>query len=875
MAKNVIISNAFQNIQYIDSLELSQQINDSLSITPTFPTSFTNSVGVYCPAYTGTSGSYEFTFPITTTYKTFRLNNNYVVSNDEYPADNYIQTIMIPINLPSNCGSFQVTPYFHNSTVPAYIKQNSTFGIISSDTTVELNTVQFACKDSNGSLVGQLEEGPSGSDALASASGYFKGFTDNPIYEVSGSSLTSTTSPSFSSGLTTLSTGIYILYYSVFAPIDGSNPSVCPSWSITCTGDPGAGDSETEEPGITEFAVTSSNTNKWASVTTDAVGGSTKYGIYVTNESNPRYTFQNANFYPTTTSGSLAIVELYANSDGYNTGDPNITTNFTIYDGVALTNASTLNMGALSSNDAIYGINANTKQKNYVYNFTNDGYANTKKMAIGGNKNRRVFAIRSWGSLDVNHNKPSIAFIGNKDTLYYDGTSKGYSVGCAGATKTTSANTWVSHTAGDGTKYYSITNTTTNVNAHTIITLTEGHTYKFTLHAHSELKYDGVAICKTENTTSFSALTKDQLLSGNISTGKCSGPDVISTFEYTELNTGIAEAERRYIYFKSDSSTIGSKDGKSFADVMVEDLGDLRSDNSAPLANNVTKEYGETATASVSRLSSGYGDLQYRVVNSNGIIDSWSTTPPSRTEIGETQYQARYKGDATHKASPVSTATLKITPKKITKPTAVTGLVYNGSNQNGVKNSVGMPYATTNQNEGGTTSAKNAGDYSITYTLYDTTHYCWRDGTIAPATVNWSIAPLEAALSWGTLSWTYDGNSHFTTCTVSNLIGSDTCTVSLSGNSITNVGSTTVTATALSNSNYKLPANNTNTLTINPCMYFKKAGNWVPVKEVYKKINGSWVKQTTTIGDVFSTSGKYLGRYRNGSTWVNLIEEKS
>lgn len=874
MAKNVIISDAFQNIQYIDSLELSQQINDPLNITPTFPTSFTNSVGVYCPAYTGTSGSYEFTFPITTTYKTFRLNNNYVVSNDEYPADNYIQTIMIPINLPVGCGDFQVTPYFHNSTVPAYIKQNSTFGIISSDTTVESNTIQFACESSNKSLTGQLEEGPSGSDALAGACGYFDSATDNPVYEVSGSSLTSTTSPSFSSGLTTLSTGIYILYYSIFTHIDGTNPSVCPSWSITCTGDPGTGDGETEESGITEFTVSTSNTNKWASVTTSAVGGSTKYGIYVTKAANPIYTFQNSDFYPTTTSGSVAIVELYANSDGYDTGDPNITTNFTIYDGVALTNSSSPNMGALSSNDAIYGINANTKQMNYVYNFTNNGYADTKKMAIGGNKNRRVFAIRSWGSLNVNYNKPSIAFIGNKDTLYYDGTSKGYSVGCAGATRTTKANTWVSHTAGDGTKYYSITNTATNVNASASITLTEGHTYRFTLHVNSEYKNDGVAICKTTNNTSFSALNEDQLLSA---TGKCSGHNTISTFEYTELNTGEVGEARRYIYFKSNSSIIGSstKDTKSFADVMVEDLGDLREEQPAPLASNVTKEYGETATGGVSRLSSGYGDLQYRVVNSNGIIDPWSKTPPKRTEIGETQYQARYRGDATHKASPASTATLKITPKKITKPTAVTGLVYNGSNQNGVKNSVGMPYATTNQNEGGTYSAKNAGDYSITYTLHDTTIYCWSDGTTAPATVNWSIAPLEATLDWGILSWTYDGNSHLTTCTVSNLIGSDTCTVTLSGNSITDVGSTTVTAALLSNSNYTLPSDVSRTLTINPCMYFKKAGSWVPVKEVYKKVNGSWVKQTTTIGDVFSTSGKYLGRYRNGSTWVNLIEEKS
>ena len=134
-------------------------------------------------------------------------------------------------------------------------------------------------------------------------------------------------------------------------------------------------------------------------------------------------------------------------------------------------------------------------------------------MAIGGNKNRRVFAIRSWGSLSTGIDRLFIAFIGDSSTLKYDGASGDYSVGCASATRTTSANTWVSHIAGDGTKYYSITNTTTNANVHTSINLLEYHTYRFTLHAHTEARYDGVAICKTTDVdaTSFSSLSASQL----------------------------------------------------------------------------------------------------------------------------------------------------------------------------------------------------------------------------------------------------------------------------------------------------------------------------------------------------------------------------
>ena len=619
---------------------------------------------------------------------------------------------------------------------------------------------------------------------------------------------------------------------------------------------------------ISEFSVSASNTNKWASVTTSAVGGSAKYGIYVTNASNPRYTFVNSNFYPSSTSGSVAIVELYANSEGSGTGDPNTYTG-PIYDGVALVNTSELNTGALYSNTSVYGINSNTKHANYVYNFTNNGYADTKKMAIGGNKNRRVFAIRSWNSLSTNINQPYIAFIGDSSALKYDGTSAKYSVGCAGATRTTSANTWVSHTAGDGTKYYSITNTTTSANVYTGITLTQYHTYRFTLHAHTEASWDGVAICKTTNTTAFSSLGTSDLISGNTSTGKCSGKDRTTTFDYAAGSGGLV-----YIYFKSDSGTIGpNNDGRSFADVMVEDLGDLRAEQTAPTAANVTVEYENTATASASG-GGGQGALQYRIQDPSSVFSPWLTTVPTRTEIGTTRYQARYAGNASYKPSPVSNvAALQVTKKKITKPTAVLGLQYDGFAHDGINNAPDRKYATSE----GAHLAIAAGNYSTIYTLTDTTKYCWDDGTTAPIAVNWKISQLTAELVWGTTSWLYDGTAHSTTCRVGNLVGSDTCTVTLSDNSITDVGTIIVTATALSNSNYRLPMpqpDKTARLTIHPCMYIKAGDEWVSIKCIYKKVNGSWVVQTTeaTIRSLFSEAGRYLGLYNDGSGWKNLID---
>ena len=120
------------------------------------------------------------------------------------------------------------------------------------------------------------------------------------------------------------------------------------------------------------------------------------------------------------------------------------------------------------------------------------------------------------------------------------------------------------------------------------------------------------------------------------------------------------------------------------------------------------------------------------------------------------------------------------------------------------------------------------------------------------------VHPKTAVLAWGPTSWRYDGNPHSTTCTVSNLVSGDTCTVTLSGNSITNIGSTTVTATGLDNPNYTLSgADNTSVLlVINPGLFVKISGNWTPVKAVYKRVSGSWVQQDMTTA--FSTSGRYI-----------------
>ena len=81
-----------------------------------------------------------------------------------------------------------------------------------------------------------------------------------------------------------------------------------------------------------------------------------------------------------------------------------------------------------------------------------------------------------------------------------------------------------------------------------------------------------------------------------------------------------------------------------------------------------------------------------------------------------------------------------------------------------------------------------------------------------------TITQRAATLSWKldgthTFKIPYDGKPHVPTATVINTVGDDKCNVTVSGEQ-TDVGTYTATATGLSNSNYKLPAQKTVTFEI-------------------------------------------------------------
>ena len=255
------------------------------------------------------------------------------------------------------------------------------------------------------------------------------------------------------------------------------------------------------------------------------------------------------------------------------------------------------------------------------------------------------------------------------------------------------------------------------------------------------------------------------------------------------------------------------------------------------------------------------------VVNGETITLSQGTdyelSYSNNTNVGEATVTATGKGNFTGSVS----SHWNITPADLSVVANDQSYTYDGNlHGTGItvttvgENDVTVRYRTTSSGSYSLTSAPqfrnvvNSGYNGTVYFQVTAPNHNTYEGSYQLV-----IYPREVILSWGTLSWVYDGQEHHTTCTVSNLVSGDTCTVTLYNNSITNIGSITVTARAseaLSNSNYVLPHDESRTLTVSPGMFVRLSGIWTPVKEVYKKVSGTWVKQS--MNEAFSTSKPYV-----------------
>lgn len=350
-----------------------------------------------------------------------------------------------------------------------------------------------------------------------------------------------------------------------------------------------------------------------------------------------------------------------------------------------------------------------------------------------------------------------------------------------------------------------------------------------------------------------------------------------SNVSWTGSTTGINAGD--YTASATPLSNFAWSDGTFAAKPITWSI--ARRGQTAPVLTGATTTYPTTATATVQKkgtVAGGTADAPGELIWSN----------QSRSTAGSQTATAYYAATATNfSASPVSAGVdVKVVKRTvtITAPTFNSAtLTYDkkaktittgGSCTDGgtmyyyISTSSTTPTFSTSTWIAATPVTKiDAGTYYMWYycKVEDTTNNTGAgiNTVTAFAGISKTIDQKTATLNWKNLSHTYDGKPHTATCSVSNLESGDSCSVTLSNQTRTNAGSQTVTATALSNSNYKLPSSPTATLSI------AKADLTVSANDVKQTWTGNTYKSTVTVSNT-DWDGKTIVKGSSTSYGTNV-----
>lgn len=237
------------------------------------------------------------------------------------------------------------------------------------------------------------------------------------------------------------------------------------------------------------------------------------------------------------------------------------------------------------------------------------------------------------------------------------------------------------------------------------------------------------------------------------------------------------------------------------------------------------------------------------------------------------------------------TYTYTIAKKSVTIPTVSSNLTYNGTQQAPTITNPDSAWMTTS----GDTEATNAGTYTVTFTLNDTTNTEWSDTTTAAKSISWSIAKASQTISASPSTVSLDGNTQTASVTVSgantslSATSSDSNVATASGTSspitITAVanGSATISIQAQANSNYEA----SNTVTVAASVALTPTGSTVtPTDDIQTWLHCAnvWDKSYTTLNEVFADSTTLLALIssnnavdymKRSTTWASAVTENS
>ena len=139
----------------------------------------------------------------------------------------------------------------------------------------------------------------------------------------------------------------------------------------------------------------------------------------------------------------------------------------------------------------------------------------------------------------------------------------------------------------------------------------------------------------------------------------------------------------------------------------------------------------------------------YTITYSETLSGSYSETPITRTDAGETTVY--FKINATNYTEATGSATIVISRAPIDAPTARTDLVYNGTLQTGVE--ANDEYYTITGNTG-----TNANQYTATLTLKS--NYMWSNNSTDTLRISWSIAKYGLNVGDYEVDWVSSASSY-------------------------------------------------------------------------------------------------------------------
>lgn len=151
-------------------------------------------------------------------------------------------------------------------------------------------------------------------------------------------------------------------------------------------------------------------------------------------------------------------------------------------------------------------------------------------------------------------------------------------------------------------------------------------------------------------------------------------------------------------------------------------------------------------------------------------------------------------------------ATWSIWRASLAVPTVTGTYTYNTSAQ--TVTIVG--FDSTKMSKSGTETATNAGNYTLTFSILDTTNYQWSDGTVSAKNVTWSISKLQVTKPTISGSFVYDGSAKSAT-----ISGFNSTYMSKTGpESATNAGNYTVVVSLLNTANTAWVGGSTNAIAL-------------------------------------------------------------